>query len=59
MKYKIPIPDCYIWMTEGYENRGRLFKKYVHYYIKKSYPEIELVKIQGMTAICERKEGLH
>ncbi|WP_078430459.1 DUF6906 family protein [Alkalihalobacterium alkalinitrilicum] len=54
MIYKIPIPQCYIWMSEGYSNRGILFKRYVEGYIAKSFPDMRLIRISGMTAICER-----
>ncbi|WP_035346719.1 DUF6906 family protein [Halalkalibacter hemicellulosilyticus] len=57
MEHKIPIPHDYKWMTEGYENRAALFKKYVLGYLAKSHPELTLIRIEGMTAICERKEG--
>lgn len=58
MEYKVLIPHEYLWLTEGYENRAEMFKGYVLGYIAKSYPEYTLVKIEGMTAICERKEGI-
>lgn len=53
----VTIPDMYVWMTEGASNRGMFFKSYVEGYLAKSYPELQLVKIEGMTAICERREG--
>lgn len=54
---KVTIPDIYVWMTEGASNRGALFKSYVECYIAKSRPDLRLVKIEGMTAICEGREG--
>nr|WP_309101694.1 hypothetical protein [Fredinandcohnia onubensis] len=51
----IPIPHCYLKMTEGLNERGKLFKGYVQGYINKSYPELEINKIEGMEAICKRK----
>jgi hypothetical protein len=50
---RVPIPYCYVWMTEGYNERGKLFKQYVTGYIKSNFPGLTLVKIEGMTAICE------
>ncbi len=55
MKHYIPIPYCYVWMVKPYDNRKTMFKRYVQGYLKKSYPEMTLVKIEGMTAICERR----
>ncbi|MDQ0299677.1 hypothetical protein J2S78_002097 [Salibacterium salarium] len=55
MKYYVPIPGFYVGLTEGCEDRGRLFKQYVQGYIKRTYPEMNLIKIEGMTAICERR----
>ncbi|WP_157049674.1 hypothetical protein [Thalassobacillus sp. C254] len=56
MTYAVTIPYCYVWLTKGYENRGVLFKHYVESYVKRTYPEMELVKIQGMKAIVRRRE---
>ncbi len=56
MEYKIPIPNCYLGLTAGYPNRSKLFKKYVEGYLAKSFPEMRLIRISGMTAICERCE---
>lgn len=55
---KVLIPDCYLWLTAGEENRNErkeLFQRYVECYLAKSYPEYELKDIKGMTAICERR----
>ncbi|MEH7236780.1 hypothetical protein [Bacillus sp. JJ1562] len=52
---EVTIPQCYVLMTEGMSERGLKFKAYVQGYIKASYPELELVKIDGMKAICKRK----
>jgi hypothetical protein len=48
-----PIPYCYVWLTEGYEKRGELFKSYVDGYIKNNFPDLKLKRIVGMTAICD------
>ena len=55
MRYQIPIPVVYVSLTKGSKDRGRLFKKYVLGYLKRTYPEMRLIKIEGMTAICERR----
>jgi hypothetical protein len=52
---KIDIPPAYLHITEGTRDRGKLFKKYVSGYIARSYPELRLVRIEGMKAICERR----
>ena len=52
---EVTIPHDYLWMTEGYKNRGKLFKQYVEGYIKNNFPDLELEKIVGMKAICKRK----
>ncbi len=57
MIYKIPIPQFYIWLTQGYSKRGQMFRSYVKGYLAKSYPDLKLVKIKGMIAICERCEA--
>jgi len=57
MQYEVTIPHFYVWMTEGYQNRGDMFKGYVKGYIAKTYPGYDLIKIQEMTAIIERREG--
>lgn len=49
------IPDCYLWMTEGYHSRSKLFKQYVEGYIRNYNPQLKLIKIDGMKAICERR----
>lgn len=51
----VPIPYCYVWLTEGYTRRGELFKGYVEGYLATNFPEFKLIKIEGMKAICERK----
>ncbi len=56
MRYKIPIPVFYVSLTEGSRDRGRLFKQYVRSYIKMNHPDMELKKIEGLNAICERRE---
>lgn len=58
MEYKIPIPSCYVWMTQEHANRAVVFKEYVKGYIAKSFPEMQLKRISGMTAICERRNDL-
>ncbi|SFM44376.1 hypothetical protein SAMN04488054_15121 [Salibacterium qingdaonense] len=58
MQYRIPIPGSYVGLTKDCEDRGRLFKQYVQGYINKTYPEMKLLKIEGMTAICEKKNSL-
>lgn len=55
MQYEVAIPHCYVWMTAGSNNRKALFIKYVEGYISSSFPDLRLVRIQGMKAICERK----
>lgn len=54
-QYEIPIPHDYIWITQGYKNRGELFKGYVKAYLQRSYPEMEFIKIEGMKAICKKR----
>jgi hypothetical protein len=56
LRVKIDIPPVYLHLTAGYENRGKLFKRYVAGYIARSYPELKLVKIEGLKAFCERRE---
>ena len=51
--HEISIPECYLWMTEGADNRKQLFTRYVGGYIEKNYPDLKLISIKGMTAICE------
>ncbi|PRS09021.1 hypothetical protein C6X95_18500 [Bacillus pumilus] len=51
---RVPIPFCYVWMTEGAPNRSELFRNYVEGYIKRTEPNLQLVRIDGMTALCER-----
>ncbi len=55
MIYKISIPSCYVWMTKGSSMRADLFKRYVIGYLAKAYPEMDLVRISGMTALCIKK----
>lgn len=52
---ELTIPEHYVWMTEGYKNRTKLFKQYVDGYIRNSYPNLTLVRIEKMKAICERR----
>ncbi|WP_342515581.1 hypothetical protein [Sutcliffiella sp. FSL R7-0096] len=47
---KVVIPSCYVWMTEGLPDRGKLFKRYVQGYMALYYPGYELEKISGMHA---------
>ncbi|MDL4842808.1 hypothetical protein [Aquibacillus rhizosphaerae] len=56
---KVPIPYCYVWMSATSVKRGQVFRKYVAGYVRNNYPGCELVKIEGMTAICERRENTH
>lgn len=58
MRYKIQIPVVYVNLTKGSKDRVRLFKKYVLGYLKKTYPEMELIKIEGMYAVCESRTRL-
>ncbi|AVO22609.1 hypothetical protein ACTHHL_12095 [Aeribacillus composti] len=51
----VDIPDCYVWLTEGARNRPSLFKRYVIGYLKITHPELELIKIDGMKAVCKKK----
>ena len=52
---EVTIPQCYVGMTEGLNERGKRFKAYVQGYIKANYPELVFVKIVGMKVICKRK----
>ncbi|WP_157911711.1 hypothetical protein [Alteribacter populi] len=52
---KIILPHHYVWMTDGANDRPRLFRKYIERYLAKSNPELKLIKIEGMTAICEKR----
>lgn len=56
MRYKMQIPVVYVSLTKGSKDRARLFKKYVLGYLKRTYPEMKLVKIDGMYAVCERRK---
>jgi hypothetical protein len=51
----VPIPSHYVWMTAGYQERAKLFKRYVEDYVKNNFPDLEFIRIAGMTAICQRK----
>lgn len=51
----VPIPYCYVWLTKGYHDRKKLFRQYVQGYIKKNEPDLQLVRIEGMEAICTKK----
>ncbi|MCM3651300.1 hypothetical protein [Metabacillus litoralis] len=55
VNYEVPIPHCYVWMTQGVPNRAKLFKNYVVDYLKAYEPHLELVKIEGMKAVCRKK----
>lgn len=52
---KVAISYCYVWMTEGYEKRAKMFKNYVSGYVKNTNPGWELEKIEGMKAIIVKK----
>jgi hypothetical protein len=52
---EIPIPSDYVWMTAGYEQRGKLFKRYVMDYIKANFPDLKFIRIVGMNTICTKK----
>lgn len=54
---QVPIPQCYVWMTEGLPNRGQLFKRYVQCYVALYHPGYELDKISGMQAILKEIDG--
>jgi hypothetical protein len=56
VKYEIPIPHFYLDLTKDYKNRKRMFKQYVLGYIKKNYPHLTFIRIEGMNAICERRD---
>ena len=49
MEYKEPIPHFYIDLANG--NR-QLFKRYVAAYIKRTYPNFELVRIESKGRIA-------
>ncbi|SDI18211.1 hypothetical protein SAMN05192534_12419 [Alteribacillus persepolensis] len=55
IRYRIPIPSIYVGLTKGSTNRGRLFRKYVQGYLKRTYPDMKLIKTEGMCAVCERR----
>ncbi len=55
MIYKFSIPNCYVWMTEGCQNRGEKFKRYVEGYIRNTHHGWRLVRIEGMKAVCEKE----
>ncbi|WP_278072074.1 hypothetical protein [Bacillus subtilis] len=52
---KVSIPFCYKWLAEGAPNRAQLFRAYVEGYLRTNEPDLRLVRISGMTALCERK----
>ncbi|QAR91618.1 hypothetical protein DZB72_15070 [Bacillus sp. MT] len=52
---EVGIPFCYKWLAEGAPNRAQLFRAYVEGYLKTNEPGLRLVRISGMTALCERK----
>ena len=57
--YEIHIPHCYVWMTKDIPNRvDRVaqFNRYVKGYLAKVHPDMQLVKISKMIAICEKRE---
>lgn len=56
MMIVVHIPHDYLWMTAGYHDRGKLFKQYVEGYIQNYFPHLKLIKIDGMKAICERRD---
>ncbi|MGG3571081.1 hypothetical protein ABES80_01075 [Bacillus gobiensis] len=51
----VPIPYCYVWLTEGYHDRKKLFRAYIQGYLNNNEPGLQLVRIEGMTAICKKK----
>lgn len=55
MIHEVIIPSCYVWMTKGSARRADLFKQYVIGYLAKVYPDMELVRISGMIALCVKK----
>lgn len=55
IQYPIAIPNDYVWMSKANKDRGQLFRHYVRGYLKRYHPELTLVNIQGMIAICERR----
>lgn len=55
MEYKEPIPHFYIDLANG--NR-QLFKRYVAAYIRRNYPNHELIRIEnkGRIAVIRRMD---
>ncbi|MED4172347.1 hypothetical protein P4631_07780 [Halalkalibacterium halodurans] len=57
--YRVAIPDIYLWMVEDIQDRhkkGRTFKRYVSSYLAIAHPDMKLIKIDGMKAVCKKKE---
>ncbi|TES56165.1 hypothetical protein E2L07_05620 [Halalkalibacterium halodurans] len=57
--YHVEIPKLYLWMVDEVEDRSKkelLFKRYVKGYLAKSHPEMQLVRISQMTAVCTKRE---
>ncbi|MGG3803131.1 hypothetical protein [Metabacillus fastidiosus] len=48
----VPIPHCYVWLTEGYHDCPKLFKEYVEGYVQSI--GYQLIEIKGMDAICKK-----
>ena len=59
MIYLVNIPSCYVWMTQDSADRAALFRRYVIGYLAVAHPDLQLVRISGMKAICARKEIQH
>jgi hypothetical protein len=46
-------------MVEDIQDRhkkGRTFKRYVSSYLTIAHPDMKLIKIDGMKAVCKKKE---
>ncbi|WP_255301528.1 hypothetical protein [Bacillus sp. AFS040349] len=54
---EVTIPHCYLWMTEyirDRDKRAELFNEYVKGYVQLHDPDLKLIRIEKMKAICER-----
>jgi hypothetical protein len=55
MQLKTAIPDIYLQLSKANKDREKLFKAYVKGYVALAHPGWEVVRIEGMMAILERK----
>jgi hypothetical protein len=55
MQLKTAIPHIYLDLSKANKDREELFKAYVKGYVARSHPDWEVVRIEGMAAILERK----